>query len=44
MTSPPPPLRRISTGIGGLDTILGGGLMLGGIYIVQGARAPARRC
>ena len=28
---------RISTGISGLDTILGGGVFEGGIYIVQGA-------
>ena len=28
---------RISTGISGLDTILGGGVFEGGIYIIQGA-------
>jgi circadian clock protein KaiC len=28
---------RVSTGIAGLDTILGGGFMLGGIYVIQGA-------
>ena len=38
MTSTPhQPMRRVSTGIQGLDVILGGGFMLGGIYIVQGA-------
>ena len=28
---------RVPSGIAGLDTILGGGFMLGGIYIIQGA-------
>jgi circadian clock protein KaiC len=28
--------RRVPSGIAGLDTVLGGGFMLGGIYIVQG--------
>ena len=28
---------RFSTGIPGLDTILGGGVFEGGIYIIQGA-------
>ena len=32
-----PILTRMSTGIEGLDTILGGGFMHGGIYIIQGA-------
>ena len=38
MTLPPPPTGspRIPTGIKGLDTILGGGFMRGGIYIVRG--------
>src|SRR3954462_13158481 len=27
---------RVSSGVAGLDKILGGGFMLGGIYIVQG--------
>ncbi|GGE14958.1 serine/threonine protein kinase [Polymorphobacter glacialis] len=30
-------MRRITSGIAGLDTILGGGLMLGNIYIIEGA-------
>jgi circadian clock protein KaiC len=30
-------LERVPTGIPGLDTILGGGFLQGGIYIVQGA-------
>ncbi len=29
-------LIRMPTGIGGLDTILGGGVMVGGIYMVEG--------
>jgi circadian clock protein KaiC len=29
--------ERVSTGLSGLDTILGGGVMLGGIYVIQGA-------
>ena len=29
-------LNRVPTGIGGLDTILGGGFLKGGLYIVQG--------
>ena len=32
-----PVFARIPTGIKGLDTILGGGFMHGGIYIIQGA-------
>jgi circadian clock protein KaiC len=28
---------RVPSGVAGLDTVLGGGFMLGGIYIVQGA-------
>ena len=28
---------RVATGVEGLDTILGGGFMLGGIYLIQGA-------
>ena len=32
-----PIFTRMSTGIEGLDTILGGGFMHGGIYIIQGA-------
>lgn len=31
------PLPRVSTGIQGLDEISGGGLLRGGVYIVQGA-------
>lgn len=30
-------IERVTTGIGGLDTILRGGFLRGGIYIVQGA-------
>jgi circadian clock protein KaiC len=37
MTKTVPDQRRLPSGIAGLDTILGGGFMLGGIYIVQGA-------
>lgn len=33
---PPPTLRRIPTGILGLDEILHGGFLEGGVYIVQG--------
>jgi circadian clock protein KaiC len=33
---PIPPLQRVSTGVSGLDRILGGGLLRGGIYIVAG--------
>lgn len=29
-------IRRLPTGVAGLDTILQGGLMVGGIYIIQG--------
>jgi len=29
--------RRLPSGIAGLDTVLGGGFMLGGLYILQGA-------
>jgi circadian clock protein KaiC len=36
MTSTPFEQPRMSSGIAGLDTILGGGFMLGGLYIVQG--------
>ena len=31
-----PAPARVSSGIAGLDTILGGGFMLGGMYIIQG--------
>ena len=37
MTTTAPEQRRLLSGIAGLDTILGGGFMLGGLYIVQGA-------
>ena len=37
MTTTVPEQRRLLSGIAGLDTILGGGFMLGGLYIVQGA-------
>jgi circadian clock protein KaiC len=37
MTTTAPEQRRLRSGIDGLDTILGGGFMLGGMYIVQGA-------
>jgi circadian clock protein KaiC len=37
MTTTAPEQRRLRSGIAGLDTILGGGFMLGGLYIVQGA-------
>ena len=33
----PPMLERVTSGVPGLDTILRGGFMRGGIYIVQGA-------
>jgi len=36
-TPSPSPLRRIATGISGLDEILHGGLLEGGVYIVQGS-------
>ncbi len=36
-TSSPDVPERVSTGIGGLDRILAGGFMLGGIYMVRGA-------
>jgi len=32
-----PGFRRLSTGIAGLDAILGGGLFEGGLYVLQGA-------
>ncbi len=31
------PLRRLPTGIAGLDVILNGGLLAGGIYLVLGS-------
>lgn len=31
------PLRRVPTGVPGLDLVLGGGLLAGGVYIVMGA-------
>lgn len=37
MTPTAPEPRRLPSGVAGLDTILGGGFMLGGLYIVQGA-------
>ena len=37
MTTTAPGQRRLLSGIDGLDTILGGGFMLGGLYIFQGA-------
>jgi circadian clock protein KaiC len=37
MTTTVPEQRRLLSGIAGLDMILGGGFMLGGLYIVQGA-------
>ena len=33
----PAPLERVTSGVPGLDTILRGGFMRGGIYILQGA-------
>jgi circadian clock protein KaiC len=33
---PPPTLERVTTGVPGLDTVLQGGLLRGGIYIVAG--------
>jgi circadian clock protein KaiC len=36
MESTPTPLTRVPTGITGLDTVLGGGLFKGGIYIISG--------
>lgn len=36
MTTTAPQQRRLLSRIAGLDTILGGGFMLGGLYIVQG--------
>ncbi len=35
-TEEPEPIR-VQSGIAGLDTILGGGFMLGGLYIIQGS-------
>lgn len=32
----PPPLQRVSSGVGGLDVILGGGLVAGGLYLIEG--------
>ena len=29
-------LRRVPSGVAGLDTILGGGFLKGGLYIIQG--------
>ena len=29
-------IDRVLSGVGGLDTILGGGVLKGGLYIVQG--------
>jgi len=29
-------LKRVPTGVPGLDTILGGGFLAGGVYIIQG--------
>jgi len=29
-------LSRVPTGVPGLDTILGGGFLAGGVYIIQG--------
>ena len=37
MTTTVPEQRRLLSGIAGLDTILSGGFILGGLYIVQGA-------
>jgi circadian clock protein KaiC len=37
MTTIVPEPRRLLSGITGLDTMLSGGFMLGGLYIVQGA-------
>jgi circadian clock protein KaiC len=36
LESTPTPLTRLPTGVPGLDTVLGGGLFKGGIYIVSG--------
>ena len=36
MSAAPTDQRRLPSGIAGLDTILGGGFVLGGMYIVQG--------
>src|SRR5689334_5281870 len=33
----PPMLERVPTGVSGLDPILSGGLLRGGIFIVQGS-------
>jgi circadian clock protein KaiC len=35
--SQPPPLARVPSGVAGLDVILHGGFLQGGIYILQGA-------
>src|SRR5690606_16902190 len=32
----PPPLRRLATGVDGLDEILGGGFVSGGLFLVEG--------
>ena len=45
MTEPmalPPPLARVPSGVPGLDVILHGGFLGGGIYILQGRLALAR--
>jgi len=36
-TVPPPALARLPSGIAGLDTITGGGFVLGGLYLIRGA-------
>ena len=36
MTDPSQPIDRMSTGVPGLDTVLGGGLLKGGVYMVTG--------
>ena len=38
----PRPLVRLPTGVPGLDTVLRGGFLHGGLYLVTGAPAPAR--
>lgn len=35
-TATPPPLSKLQTGVPGLDTVLGGGLPKGGLYLIQG--------
>ena len=37
MSLEPKPLARVPTGVPGLDTVLAGGLIAGGVYLIEGA-------